>query len=402
MATEPLSAVALASVVRLDAVAMRLGAATIDAPVPALQLTADLASPTAGAPLIDDAVTGLRIGSAQLGASVSAAGVAPLATFLDATPGTGVAPKTVDVAQALESSLELQRLGTLMGALFALLSAQTTSSHNGGGPSPLQAALDVLGALSLAGPAQDDGTGIVTSSWTALLADPAQYASSRLAAVLGDPASAAELPRRRRGVRGVHGAAARTRRPRGDDRRRRARPRRAVGGRAGAVAAGDRRRAARPARRAARRATALFADPAAVKALVGGLTVFETGAPLPLPLPGLTVSVDAGAAVTVATAGTALGGELSLSGAVTFDVTGTAIAGQLLLASPAAGIAAALSASVHAVRVAHLGARADGPRPAHAGAVRAGPADRKRRRDGSRGGHRWSPRWRSRRSRRRC
>jgi hypothetical protein len=343
LATQPAPALALATVVRVDVLAAPLGGTPATPPAPALDLLVTLANPQAEAPLVEDPASGLRIGSAQLGATVTASGLAPVATFLDATPGTGIAAGTYDIARALDSSLELQRLGSLVGATFGLLSAQ--AEDVAAAASPLHAGLDLLAALDLAGPA-GDGVGIVSASWTALLADPARYASDHLGPLLADPDLAARVLDDAATLLGFPGAKA-------GDGVRCALTAAAALGLGAPSAAGPLPSAAAllallhdPIGTLRARLAALFADPEAVKQLLNGLTPFAGGGPLPLPIPGVTVSAENATSVTLATSATGLGGELSLAGSVTLDVTRGAVAADLVLGSATAGVAVALDADV--------------------------------------------------------
>ena len=90
-------------------------------PVPSVALELTLASPTPEQPLVSSSATGLQIGTAVLGGSLSAAGGAVVATLTDARASSGVSPATLTLPQALAQSTDMQLLERL---LYALASAQ--------------------------------------------------------------------------------------------------------------------------------------------------------------------------------------------------------------------------------------------------------------------------------------
>lgn len=190
------SDVRMDAAIRLDIARLKLNGAGESELVslPRGLLTCDFANPTAGQPLVMDAQSGLRIGSARLGAQFDSDGVTPLLVLYDAQLSASDAPQTFELTRApgqlpvLTSEQGIEALETLLNELMSRLIESSAAVPS------VQAMFEVLEDLGLAQTEIIGGSpgtvvfkGISMGAWDSMLANPVAFFGAQMGTLAQDP-----------------------------------------------------------------------------------------------------------------------------------------------------------------------------------------------------------------------
>jgi hypothetical protein len=165
-------------------------AADVLGTLPYGSLLATLKNTDPAKPLVDDAVTGLQIGSAEVGSSVDCNGVHPVLVLYKARYDQSAPPRTIDLADALGGSEISQALESLVYALMKKISAEITSMPG------VRSFVDLIALLGLVLEPDANGVyGINLGAWLSLVAEPIGFLSEQTAQVLEDSTALAAFHR---------------------------------------------------------------------------------------------------------------------------------------------------------------------------------------------------------------